>query len=194
LRLIVGITGASGVVYGIRLLEILKKCNVETYLIITKWAKETIKLETEFELNYICSLANYVFSNSNLAATISSGSFPVNGMIIAPCSMKTLAGIANGYTDDLIIRAADVTLKEGRKLVLMVRETPLNIIHLDNMQKLARAGAVIMPPVPSFYSKPKTVDDIIKQTVGHALDLFGIYDNHLMRRWTGAGRDDDHES
>jgi len=193
MRLIVGITGASGVVYGIRLLETLKKYNAETYLIITKWAKETIKLETEFELDYIYSLTDQVFSNSNLAATVSSGSFLTNGMIIAPCSMKTLAGIANGYTENLLIRAADVTLKEGRKLVLMVRETPLNVIHLNNMQKLAQAGVIIMPPVPSFYTKPKTVDDIVNHTVGRVLDLFGIYDNHLARRWSREGRDDNCE-
>jgi len=190
MRLIVGITGASGVVYGIRLLEILKKYNVKIYLIITKWAKKTIKLETEFKIEYVYSLAEQVFSNKDLAASISSGSFPTNGMIIAPCSMKTLAGIANGYSDNLVVRTADVTLKEGRKLLLMVRETPLNVIHLDNMQKLAQAGVIIMPPVPSFYTKPKTVDDIVNHTVGHVLDLFGISGTHLTKRWSGEGRDD----
>ena len=193
MRLIVGITGASGVVYGIRLLETLKKYNVETYLIITKWAKETIKLETEFELDYIYSLADQVFSNSNLAATVSSGSFLTNGMIIAPCSTKPVNGALKGCTENLVIRAADVTLKEGRKLVLMVRETPLNVIHLNNMQKLARAGVIIMPPVPSFYTKPKTVNDIVNHTIGHVLDLFGIYNNHLARRWSRESRDDDCE-
>jgi 4-hydroxy-3-polyprenylbenzoate decarboxylase len=189
MKLTVGITGATGAIYGIRLLEALKKYNVTTYVIISKWAKETITLETDYEIDYVCSLADRVFSNDDLAAALSSGSFHTDGMVIAPCSMKTIAGIASGYTDNLIIRAADVTLKECRKLVLVARETPLNVIHLENMCRLAKAGAVIMPPVPSFYSKPETIDDIVNHTVGRLLDLFGIYDNNLAGRWQDESGD-----
>lgn len=183
MNVIVGITGATGVVYGIRLLEELKKYDIKICLVVSKWAEETIRLETNYELSYIYSLADTVFDNNNLAAAISSGSFQTIGMIVAPCSMKTLSGIANGYTDNLVVRAADVVLKEKRKLILLARETPLNIIHLDNMVKAAQAGAIIMPPVPSFYTKPESIDDIINHTVGRVLDMFGFLDNKLVKRW-----------
>jgi 4-hydroxy-3-polyprenylbenzoate decarboxylase len=187
MNLIVGITGASGIVYGVRLLEELRRHSIKTYLVTTKWADETLKMETDYEIDYVYSLAYKVMDNENLSAEIASGSFLTSGMIIAPCSMKTLSGIANGYADSLIIRAADVTLKERKKLVLLTRETPLSIIHIENMKKATQAGAIIMPPVPSFYTRPKTLDDIVDHTVGRVLDLFEIYENDLTRRWDGGG-------
>ncbi|MGI6142532.1 MAG: UbiX family flavin prenyltransferase [bacterium] len=187
MRLVVGITGASGAIYGIRLLEALKKYGVETYLIMTRWAEETIRIETDYAPDYVRSLAYRVLDNNDLGAPVSSGSFRTGGMIIAPCSMKTLAGIATGYTENLMVRAADVCLKERRPLLLLTRETPLNMIHLENMLKLSRAGAVIMPPVPAFYNRPQTIDDLVEHTVGRLLDSVGIANDGLFKRWGSEG-------
>jgi 4-hydroxy-3-polyprenylbenzoate decarboxylase len=185
MKLIVAITGASGSILGIRILEELKKKSVETHLVISKWGMVTIEKETNYTPKEVRVLADYNYDEDNLAAAISSGSFKCDGMIVAPCSMKTLSGIANGYTEDLIIRAADVSIKEGRKLILLTRETPLNTIHLENMLKLSRIGVTIMPPVPAFYIRPKTLEDMINQIVGRALDQFGI-ELDTFKRWGTA--------
>jgi len=182
LRLIVGITGSTGVIYGIRLLEVLKKLNVETHLIMTEWAIKCIGMETDHDADYVKSLANSFSDEGNMAASVSSGTHKVDGMIIAPCSMKTLSSIANGYDETLVARAAAVTIKEGRKLVLMVRETPLSAINIENMLKLARLGIVILPPVTEFYTKPKTIDDIVNHGIGKCLDQFDI-EHDLYPRW-----------
>jgi len=182
LRLIVGITGSTGVIYGIRLLEVLKKLNVETHLIMTKWAIKCIGMETDHDADYVKSLAHSFSDEGNMAASISSGTHKVDGMIIAPCSMKTLSSIANGYDETLVARAAAVTIKEGRKLILMVRETPLSAINIENMLKLARLGIVILPPVTEFYTKPKTIDDIVNHGIGKCLDQFDI-EHDLYHRW-----------
>ncbi|MEW6696343.1 MAG: UbiX family flavin prenyltransferase [Bacillota bacterium] len=183
MRIVVGITGATGVLYGITLLQELKKLGVETHLILSRWARRTIELETVYTPGDVAKLADVCHAEDDLAAAISSGSFRHQGMVIAPCSMKTLAGLAHGYAENLIVRAADVTLKEGRPLVLVPRETPLNVIHLENMLKLARAGAVILPPMPAFYQRPETIQDIVQQTVGRILDRLGL-ENDLVKRWT----------
>jgi len=186
MRLIVGMSGASGAIYGIRLLEVLKPiADVETHLVVTNGAKLNIALETDRDPEAVEALADEVHSNQNLAATISSGSFRTGGMIVAPCSMKTLSGIVNSYSESLIVRAADVVLKERRKLVLMPREMPLHEGHCRLMYEAARMGAVIAPPMPAFYNDPQTIDDIIDHTVGRVLDLFGI-DSGMVRRWQGA--------
>ena len=182
MKLIIGITGSTGVIYGIRFLEILKKLNVETHLIMTEWAAKCIGMETEFTPEHVRSLAGTVSDEKNMAASISSGTHKVNGMIIAPCSMKTLSAIANGYDETLIARAAAVTIKEGRKLILMVREAPLTAINIENMLKLARLGVVILPPVTEFYTKPKTIDDIVNHSVGKCLDQFDL-EHNLYPRW-----------
>lgn len=181
--LVGAITGATGVIYGIRLLQFLKKnTNVETHLIISNVGQEIILEETEMPLSSIRNLATYNYDVNDLSAPISSGSFPTDGMVIIPCTMKTLAGIACGYSENLILRAADVTLKEGRPLILVTRETPLSVIHLQNMLKLAKCGAVILPPMPAFYYKPRTVDDIVAYTVGKVLDLLKIK-HSLYQPW-----------
>lgn len=182
MRLIVGMTGSSGIAYGIRMLEVLKRCGVEAHLIMTEWAKKCLALETDFDLNYVKSLAAAHSEDSNMAASISSGTHKTDGMIIIPCSMKTLSSIANGYEETLVARAAGVTIKESRKLVIVPRETPLTSIHLENMLKLARAGIVILPAMPGFYNRPKTVDDLVNHVVGKCLDQFGV-DHHLFKRW-----------
>lgn len=187
MRILVGITGASGAAYGITVLKFLKKYDVETHLVISDWACRTIQLETDCTPQQVASMAYRCYEAADMAAEISSGSFSHQGMVIAPCSMKTLAAIASGYSDNLIARAADVTIKEGRKLVLLPRETPLNAIHLENMLKLAKTGVVIMPPVPAFYNRPGTVDDLVKQTAGRVLDLLGI-ENNLFPRWENSTR------
>ncbi|MDK2879170.1 MAG: flavin prenyltransferase [Thermoanaerobacteraceae bacterium] len=184
MRLIVAITGASGAIFGIRILEELKKKNVETHLIVSKWGGFTIEEETGYKVAEVEKMASFSHDVNDLSDVVASGSFKTDGMIVAPCSMKTLAGIACGYSDDLIIRAADVCIKERRKLLLMVRETPLSSIHLENMLKLSRLGVIIMPPVPAFYTKPVTVDDIVNQTVAKALDYFGVETEHL-KCWQG---------
>ena len=182
MKVVVGISGASGAIYGIRVLEAFKKLNIETHLIVSEWSQKTIAIETNYTMDELKELATYYYSSNNMAALISSGSFITDGMIIAPCSMKTLAAISHGYSDNLIARAADVTLKERRKLILIPREAPLNQIHLENMLKLNKMGATILPPMPQFYNKPKTIDDIINHTVSRALDQFEI-NNNITKRW-----------
>ncbi len=184
MKIIVGISGASGAIYGIRLLEEMKERGIETHLIISRWAEATITHETDYSVDQVKALAVKVYGENDLAAAISSGSFRNNGMVIAPCSMKTLSGIANGYAEDLMTRAADVAIKERRRLILLVRETPLNPIHLENMLKLSRLGITIMPPVPAFYSNPHTIGDIVNHTVGRVLDQLGL-ENQLFTRWGG---------
>ena len=187
-RLIVGISGASGVIYGIRLLEVLHGvADVETHLILSNGAKLNIARETSFSVRDVEVLADVVHSDQNLAATIASGSYPTDGMVIAPCSMKTLSGVVNSYADNLVVRAADVVLKEHRRLVLVPRETPLHVGHTRLLHQAAQMGAVIAPPMPAFYNDPASVDDIINHTVGRLLDLFGI-DSGLVKRWQGAKR------
>ncbi|MCL6592764.1 MAG: UbiX family flavin prenyltransferase [Alicyclobacillus sp.] len=182
MRIIVGITGATGAILGIRMLEALRAHGVETHLVLSKWAEATVRVETDYTLEQVRQLASVVHAEHNQAAAISSGSFRTDGMVIAPCSMKTLAAIRMGYTDNLIARAADVTLKERRKLVLIARETPLNDIHLENMLALSRMGAVILPPMLAFYNRPKSLEDALRHIVARTLDQFGI-DNHWTRRW-----------
>jgi flavin prenyltransferase len=182
-NLIVGITGASGVIYGIALLKALKKAQVEIHLVISEGGALNIKLETEYRLDEVLAMADHVYEDKNLAALISSGSFLNSGMIVAPCTIKTLSGIAHSYNDNLLVRAADVTLKEKRKLLLMVRETPLHKGHLKLMLQAADLGAHILPPFPAFYNKPQTISDIINQTVGKMLDYFQI-EHELFKRWS----------
>lgn len=182
MRLIIAITGASGVIYGIRVLEVLKKLKVDTHLIITEWGAKNIEIETDSTVDYVKSLATRFYEEDNMAAPISSGSFKVDGMIVIPCSTKTLASIANALDDSLVSRAASVCIKEQRKLVLVPREAPLSKIHLENMTKLASTNAVILPAMPGFYHKPKTIDDLINHLVGKTLDQFNI-EHNLFKRW-----------
>ena len=184
MRLIVAITGATGITYGVRLLERLRDADVETHLVISRWGARTLLHETSWSKEQVEALATAVYAQNDMGAAIASGSFKTDGMIIAPCSAKTLAAIAHGYGDNLIHRAADVVLKERRRLVLGVREAPLSDIHLENMLKLSRMGVVILPPVPAFYHLPKTVDDIVDHTVSRMLDQFGI-EVPGMPRWSG---------
>ena len=181
-RIIVAISGASGAIYGIRLLEVLRNEKVETHLIISEWAYATIEMETDYGVEEIKKLASYSYLEGDLAATLSSGSFLFQGMVIIPCSMKTLAAVACGYTDNLISRTADITIKEGRKLILVPRETPLNAIHQENMLKLSRLGVVILPPMPAFYIKPSAIEDLVNHTIGKVLDQLNIA-NNLYQRW-----------
>jgi len=183
-KLIVGISGSSGAIYGIRLLENLKKISIESHLIISKSANLTIAQETIFSSTEIKDLANYSYNPNDIGARISSGSFRTDGMIVAPCSMKTLSAIANGYEDNLLTRAASVVMKEQKKLVLMIRETPLHAIHLENMLKLSRAGVIIFPPVPAFYTNPKNIDEIVTHSIARVLDLFDINIGNI-ERWDG---------
>ena len=182
MKLVVGITGSTGVIYGIRLLEILKRLNIETHLVMSQWAEKCISMETNHDLNYVKSLATESSDEANMAASISSGTHKTDGMIVIPCSMKTLSSVANGYDETLVARAAGVMLKESRKLILVVRETPLTAINLENMLKLARLGVVILPPVTEFYTKPKGIDDMINHIVGKCLDQFDI-EHDLFTRW-----------
>jgi len=182
MRLIVGITGSTGVIYGIRMLETLKKLGVETHLIMSEWGEKCISMETEYTVDYVKSLATNSSDEKNMASSVSSGTHKVDGMIVAPCSMKTLSAIASGYDDTLVARAASVTIKESRKLILMVRETPLSAIHLENMLKLSRIGVVILPPVTEFYTKPQTLDDVVNHGVGKCLDQFDL-EHNLYPRW-----------
>lgn len=184
MKLVVGMTGATGAIIGIRLLEALREREVETHLVVSKWARATIQMETDWSVRDVMALASKTWSEQDQAAAISSGSFRVDGMVIAPCSMKTLAAIRAGYDDGLIARAADVTLKEQRRLVLIPRESPLNVIHLENMLALAKAGAMMLPPMPAFYNRPASIDDIVNHIVSRVLDQFGL-DNNLTRRWEG---------
>ena len=175
-------TGGSGAIYGIRLLDRLNELGVETHLVMSDWAKQTIAIETDTTVEEVRKKATVVHHGINQAASISSGSFQVDGMVIAPCSMKTLAGIASGFATDLITRAADVILKEKKKLILVTRETPLNLIHIKNMETVTLAGGVIYPPMPAFYNQPKTVDDIVNHTIGRVLDQLG-FDPDWVKRW-----------
>ena len=188
MRLIVAITGSSGAIYGIRLLEALRAVpKIEVHLVFSKSGKLTATLETGRKVKDIEKLAHHVHSDQDLAATIASGSFRTAGMIVAPCSMKTLSGIVHSYADNLVVRAADVVLKERRKLVLMPRETPLHVGHCRLLLQAAEMGAIIAPPMPAFYNKPRTLQDTVDHSVGRVLDLFDI-DNRLVRRWAGARR------
>lgn len=187
-RLIVAVTGASGAVYGVRLLELLREHQLaETHAIISRGARWTIRDEMNLTMRQVADLADHVYDDQDLSSAPSSGSFRTDGMLVAPCSIKTLSGIANSYDDNLVVRAADVSLKERRPLVLLVRETPLHLGHLRLMVSAAEAGAVIMPPVPAFYSRPEALDDIVTHTLGRALDQFGIRLPEL-RRWQGPRR------
>ena len=185
-RLIVGMSGASGVIYGIRLLEVLQQEEgVETHLVMSEAAKLNIGVETDRTANEVKALANEVHSNKDIAASIASGSFKTDGMIIAPCAIKTLSAVANSYADSLIVRAADVVLKERRRLVLVPRETPLHTGHCELMMKASQIGAIIAPPMPAHYIKPKTIDDLVDHHVGRLLDLFDL-DPGLVNRWPGS--------
>ena len=179
------ITGSSGVIYGIRMLESLSKLKVETHLVLSEWGAKNIKIETDKTAEYVKTLATQCYEEDNMAAPISSGSLRTDGMAIIPCSMKTLASIANAFDDSLVSRAAGVCIKEHRKLVVVPRETPLSKIHLQNMGKLADAGAVVLPAMPGFYHRPKSLDDLINHIVGKVLDQFEI-EHHLFKRW-GSG-------
>jgi 4-hydroxy-3-polyprenylbenzoate decarboxylase len=183
-RLIVGISGASGVIYGVRILELLRGQDIETHLVMSKSAEMTLAYETDLKPKDVRALASVHHAVSDIGAAISSGSFPTMGMVIAPCSIKTMSEIATGVTSTLLSRAADVVLKERRRLVLALRETPLHSGHLRTMTSLADMGAVVAPIVPAFYTRPKTVDDIVNHTVGRLLDLFGI-DTKVVKRWQG---------
>jgi len=182
MKLIIGITGSTGVIYGIRMLEVLKALGVETHLIMSEWGQKCIPMETDYTVEDVKSLAVEVSDEKNMAASISSGTHKTNGMIVIPCSMKTLSSIANGYDETLVARAAGVILKESRKLILVTRETPFSAIHLENMLKLARLGVIILPPIPGFYAKPTSIDELINHTVGKCLDQFDI-DHNLYQRW-----------
>lgn len=178
------LTGATGSILGIKALIALRRLNVETHLIISKWAENTLKYETDYTIANIRALADATYSNHDLAAAVASGSFRVDGMVVVPCSMKTLSAISTGYCDDLISRAADVMMKERHRLVLVTRECPLSGIHLQNMLTATQNGAIIFPPVPAFYTKPATMDDLVDHTVGRILDLFDL-DTENFERWNG---------
>ncbi|MEE4271138.1 MAG: UbiX family flavin prenyltransferase [Thermoanaerobaculales bacterium] len=186
-RIIVGLSGASGVIHGIRLLEVLQPVvGVETHLILSTAAKRTIELETDRPVGEVEALADACYRNGDIAAAVASGSFRTEAMVVVPCSMKTLSGIANSYADSLLVRAADVALKDQRRLVLVPRETPMHLGHLRLLVKVAEMGAVVMPPVPAFYHQPVTVEDIVDQTVNRIVDLLAIeLDEDLVRRWSG---------
>lgn len=184
-RIVVAMSGATGAIYGVRLLEALQnRPEVETHLVVSQWAEKTIALETGYGLEDVKSMAGAVYDVNNLGAAIASGSYATGGMVIAPCSMKTLSAVAHGFAYNLIARAADVMLKEHRKLVLVVRETPLSAIHLENMLKLANLGVVIMPPVPAFYNQPVTIDDLVNHYVGRIMNQLGL-DSELVNGWEG---------
>ena len=184
MRLIIGITGATGAIFGTRILELLKNTDIETHLVMSQWSSATVHVETTYTTKEVEALADYTYSPKDLGAKISSGSFQVDGMIIAPCSMKSLASIRMGLADNLVTRAADVILKERKKLLLMTRETPLNDIHLENMLALSRMGTIIFPPMPAFYNHPQSINDIINHIVFRALDQFNICLPDA-KRWEG---------
>jgi len=184
LPLVVAITGATGVIYGVEMLRVLKELGQETHLILSEAATMNLSIETEYSLDEVKSLASVVYSNKDVGAAVASGSFLTRGMIVAPCSIKTLSAVANSFAHNLVVRAADVTLKERRTLVLMVRETPLHKGHLELMSRAADCGAVILPPMPAFYHQPQTIMDLIHQSIGKALDQVGI-EHQLFKRWTG---------
>ena len=184
MRIIVAITGATGAIYGVRILQRLRDAGAETHLVISRWGVRTLLHETTFSKEQVESLASVTYASGDMGAAISSGSFRTDGMVIVPCSAKTLAAVAHGFGENLVHRAADVILKERRKLVLVVREAPLSDIHLENMLKLSRMGAVMLPPMPAFYNHPQTVDDVVEHTVSRVLDQFGL-DAGGSARWTG---------
>ena len=186
-RLIVGITGASGAIYGVRLLELLRETDIETHLIISRAGQTTLAAETSLKVADVEALADVVHQNTDIAAACSSGSFHTLGMVIAPCSIKTMGEIATGVTPNLISRAADVALKERRRVVLMLRETPLHLGHIRSMAAVTEAGAIVYPPVPAFYAQPKSLDEMVDHTLGRLLDLFEI-DVGVVRRWSGEVR------
>ena len=183
-KIIIAISGASGAIYGIRLLEILKQQNSETHLVLSEGAVLTIKAETKYSIEQVKNLANYNYSNKDIGAAISSGSFKTLGMIIAPCSMKTLSSIAHSMEDNLITRAAGVVLKDRRRLILMIRETPFHIGHIENMLKVANYGGIIAPAIPAFYNNPASIEDIVNHSITRILDFFNIETN-LIKRWNG---------
>ena len=182
-RIIVGISGASGAAYGIRLLEELRTAGAETHLVISRWGAYTIEQETGRGVEAIKKLASFVYEPDDMAASLSSGSFPIDSMAVVPCSMKTLAGVANGFAEDLVGRAADVCLKERRPLILAVRETPLSRVHIENMLKATDAGAIIMPPMPAFYTKPESVDELVSQSVYRVMEKLGVEPGSALKRW-----------
>jgi 4-hydroxy-3-polyprenylbenzoate decarboxylase len=179
---VVAMTGATGTIYGIRLLEVLRDTEFETHVVMSLWAERTMVAETDWKPDRVAALATRVWDEHDLTSPIASGTFPTGGMVVAPCSMRSLAAIATGTSDNLIHRAAEVTLKERRKLLLLVRESPFSVIHLENMLRAARAGALIVPPVPAFYARPRSLEEMIDHTVGRVLDQFGI-ERGLVRRW-----------
>jgi 4-hydroxy-3-polyprenylbenzoate decarboxylase len=192
--LVVGITGASGAIYGIRLLEVLSSAkNVETHLIVSEPAEAIIRYETGRSIEEVKELASFSYDIKDIGAQISSGSFRTDGMMVAPCTVKTMSAIANSYSENLLVRVGDVTLKERRPLLLLVRETPLHLGHLRNMERLSEMGAIIMPPAPAFYHRPQTIQDIVDHTVGKMLDMFGI-EHTLFQRWPGMGKQDEKSS
>ncbi|MDY6864072.1 MAG: UbiX family flavin prenyltransferase [Thermodesulfobacteriota bacterium] len=183
MKLVIGISGASGSIYGIRLLEFLKeKKDIETHLVMSSAGKKNIEIETDYDPVNVEKLADYLYDFNDIGADIASGSFRTDGMIIIPCSVKTLSALANAYNENLLVRAGDVTLKERKKLVVVFRETPLNFIHIKMLERLTLNGAIILPPTPAFYHRPKTMEDIINQTLGKVLDLFNI-EHNLFKRW-----------
>ncbi|MGH9241357.1 MAG: UbiX family flavin prenyltransferase [Vicinamibacterales bacterium] len=184
MKIIVAITGATGAIYGVRILERLREAGAETHLVISRWGARTLLHETPYSREQVESLASVAYAPGDMGAAISSGSFRTDGMVIAPCSAKTLAAVSHGFGENLVHRAADVVLKERRRLVLVVREAPLSDIHLENMLKLSRMGAVVLPPMPAFYNRPRTVDDIVEHTVSRVLDQFGL-DVAGAERWSG---------
>ncbi|WP_085524556.1 non-oxidative hydroxyarylic acid decarboxylases subunit B [Tuberibacillus sp. Marseille-P3662] len=188
MKVIVGISGATGAIFGIRLLQLLKASDVETHLILSSWAMATIKHETSYTVDDVKQLADYAYSHKDQAARISSGSFQVDGMIVAPCSMKSMAAIRMGLADNLLTRSADVMLKERKKLLLLTRETPLSTIHLENMLELSRMGTIICPPMPAFYNHPQTIDELIDHVAFRTLDQFGIHIPEA-KRWQGMKND-----
>lgn len=186
-RLIIGISGASGAIYGVRMLEALRDTPIETHLVLSQMAQVTLATETPYGLKQVHALADVVHQQKDLGASISSGSFKTMGMVVAPCSMRSLAEIATSLTTSLLTRSADVVLKERRKLVLMVRETPLTLVHLRNMATVTEMGGIIAPPVPAFYQKPETLDDLVNHSVGRVLDMFDI-EHELVKRWQGIAQ------
>jgi len=182
LPVLVAMTGATGAIYGIRLLEVLRELEVETHLVVSRWAEATIKTETDRRVDDVRALASVVYDEDDLAAPPASSGFVTAGMVVAPCSMRTLAAVANGLSDNLVQRAAAVHLQEGRRLVLLARESPLSVIHLENMLRVAKAGAVVAPPVPAFYAKLHSLDEMVDHTVGRALDQLGV-EHERIRRW-----------
>jgi 4-hydroxy-3-polyprenylbenzoate decarboxylase len=180
--IVLGITGASGVIYGVRILEVLLKLGIETHLIITQAGLKNLEIETSYDINGLKSMASHVYEEGDFTAPLASGSFKVDGMLVAPCSIKTLSAIANSYSHNLLVRTADVMLKERRRLVLLVRETPLHEGHLELMIRVTRMGGIVMPPMPAFYHHPKTIEHLIDQTIGKVLDLFSV-DAKLFKRW-----------